>query len=115
MSRDELARIDAEDRAEYDETVQQIILVGKLAADLDTAGVVNTINHTESVGYILDPSLMMAAGNRVRAVKRLASALIPFQEAFREFQSTLLSTQDRERLGAQTHRRLTDPEQSKNE
>lgn len=63
---------------EYASTQQTLVMLASIAKELDLGGFLQAINHAETVGPILDPTLYMRAGAKLQKVRDLATSLLPF-------------------------------------
>jgi hypothetical protein len=72
------------DQEEYISTQNQLVLLGQLIDGLDLRSFLEKINHAESFGPILNPTLFIKAGKKLEQVKNLAEAALIFQTEFRK-------------------------------
>lgn len=67
------------DEAIYRATQQQIMAFAGLVHDLPLEEFIETANHAQAIGPILDPTLWMKGTKKLDEVLRLANALRTFQ------------------------------------
>lgn len=69
--------------AEYEEAMQQMLLLGRIVLDMPLDRIRSAICTADAVGSILDPTLYMKASKKMHDFGRLAASLRPFQEEVR--------------------------------
>ncbi|MGE5572975.1 MAG: hypothetical protein ACM3ZU_08165 [Bacteroidota bacterium] len=75
--------------AEYIETQQQLLLLANIVSQMDLADLLERIQHGETVGPILDPTLFIRGSKKLSAVKRIAQGAQQFQKAIAEAKEEL--------------------------
>ena len=70
-------------RIEYMAIQDQLVLLARVIEPLDLVDFLNEIEHSETVGPIVDPTLYLQSANKLENVKRLARAALTFQREVR--------------------------------
>ena len=68
---------------EYQQTQETLIVLARIVDQINLAQFINRIERAESVGPILNPSLLQLASGKLANVKRLAVAALEFQREVR--------------------------------
>lgn len=66
-------------RIDYEITQQQIVFIGSLVKDLHLVEFIAAIDHADSIGPILDPTLWMRGNKEMMKIRDLAAGLRDFQ------------------------------------
>jgi hypothetical protein len=67
------------EEAEYATAQAQLLALLPIVRTMPLRPMIEAMNRAESLGAIIDPTLFLQAGPNLRALKLLASALLPFQ------------------------------------
>lgn len=78
---------------QYITTQMRLIEIGKLADSLDLDEFLKCISNAESVGPVIDPTTYIKAMDNLRAIRRLAEAVVPVKAAFEETFKAVMKTQ----------------------
>lgn len=68
----------------YVDMQKRLMQSGALMVNQDWLWFIQSINTAETLAPIIDPTLYLAAGERMRAIKKCAEAAHVFSEAFNE-------------------------------
>lgn len=71
------------DDEQYELTQNGLMMLARLVNEIDLGGFLERISQAEALAPIIDPTLYMQAGPRLEKIKRLAQALLPFQQEIR--------------------------------
>lgn len=66
-------------RIDYEMTQQQIVFIGSLVKGLPLDEFIAAIDHADSIGPILDPTLWMRGNKEMMKIRDLAAGLRDFQ------------------------------------
>ena len=66
-------------KIDYEMTQQQIVFIGSLVKDLHLDEFIAAIDHADSIGPILDPTLWMRGNKEMMKIRDLAAGLRDFQ------------------------------------
>jgi hypothetical protein len=66
-------------RIDYEMTQQQIVFIGSLIKGLPLDEFIAAIDHADSIGPILDPTLWMRGNKEMMKIRDLAAGLRDFQ------------------------------------
>ena len=66
---------------EYLMLQQQIVMLAGMVRDMDLTGFLRAIDTAEAVGPLFDPTLYIAAHEKLRVVRTLAEGLMLFQKS----------------------------------
>lgn len=72
-------------REDYMQTQIQLTLLAGIVHDLPLHDFLQAINHTDTIGPILNPTLWIRGERTMHEFEKLADALLPFQKAAAEF------------------------------
>lgn len=67
------------DKYAYMETVNQIMMIGRIVADMPLAEFINAISYAETVAAVVDPTLYVQTYGTADDLKNLANGLMKFQ------------------------------------
>jgi len=70
-------------RIEYMAIQVQLVLLAQVVEPLDLVRFLSAIDHSETMGPIVDPTLYLQTANKLENVKRLAQAALIFQREVR--------------------------------
>lgn len=79
-------------RDKFLKTQMTIAKLGREASTLDMASFLKYINQAEVCGPVVDPTLFIKAAGNLRALKKVAMAVIVLQEAHHELFRSVLET-----------------------
>lgn len=72
------------DREEYELTQNQIMLLGSAVKDLDLDDFIAEIDHADTVGPFIDPTMWIKGHESMYQIRKLAVALKGFQKVVKE-------------------------------
>lgn len=73
---------------EYIQCQSSLILLAKIVKDLPLNEFLSAIDHANTVGPLLDPTLWMRGSKKMQEIRQLASSLLPFQaEIYKQLKS----------------------------
>ena len=72
------------DRDEYELIQNQIMLLGSAVKDLDLDGFIAEIDHADTIGPFIDPTLWIKGHDTMYQIRKLAAGLKGFQSVVRE-------------------------------